>query len=77
MLSVTFCGAVVLKVVDQKTLVKRRRSYKVRIKKLFLRVNFFLKEIENGSKTANTIFFKISRSFRPFSKCFDFFSKDL
>ena len=29
-LSVTFCGAVVLKVMDQKTLVKRR-SYKVRI----------------------------------------------
>ena len=30
-LSVTFCGAVVLKVMDQKTLVKRRCSYKVRI----------------------------------------------
>ena len=29
--SVTFCGAAVLKVMDQKTLVKRRRSYKVRI----------------------------------------------
>ena len=29
-LSVTFCGAVVLKVMDQKTLVKRRWSYKVR-----------------------------------------------
>ena len=29
MLSVTFCGAAVLKVVDQKTLVKRRWSYKV------------------------------------------------
>ena len=28
--SVTFCGAVVLKVMDQKTLVKRRWSYKVR-----------------------------------------------
>ena len=27
MLSVTFCGAVVLKVIDQKTLVKRRWSY--------------------------------------------------
>ena len=31
MLLVTFCGAVVLKVMDQKILVKRRRSYKVRI----------------------------------------------
>ena len=30
-LTVTFCGAVVLKVMDQKTLVKRRSSYKVRI----------------------------------------------
>ena len=29
-LSVTFCGAVVMKVIDQKTLVKRRWSYKVR-----------------------------------------------
>ena len=29
-LSVTFCGAVVLKVMDQKTIVKRRWSYKVR-----------------------------------------------
>ena len=29
-LSVTFCGAVVLKVMDQETLVKRRWSYKVR-----------------------------------------------
>ena len=27
--AVTFCGAVVLKVMDQKTLVKRRRGYKV------------------------------------------------
>ena len=31
MLSVTFCGAVVLKVMDQKTLVKRRGGYKVRL----------------------------------------------
>ena len=30
-LSVTFCGAVVLKVMDQKTLVKRRGGYKVRL----------------------------------------------
>ena len=30
-LSVTFRGAVVMKVMDQKTLVKSRRSYKVRI----------------------------------------------
>ena len=30
-LSVSFCGAVVMKVMDQKTLVKRRWSYKVRI----------------------------------------------
>ena len=30
-LSLTFCGAVVLKVMNQKTLVKRRKSYKVRI----------------------------------------------
>ena len=30
-LSVTYCGAVVLKVMDQKTLVKRGRSHKVRI----------------------------------------------
>ena len=29
--SMTFCGAVVLNVMDQKTLVKRRWSYKVRI----------------------------------------------
>ena len=29
-LSVTFCGAVVLNVMDQKTLVKRRWSYKLR-----------------------------------------------
>ena len=29
-LSVTFCGAVVMKVMDQKTLVKRNLSYKVR-----------------------------------------------
>ena len=29
--SVTFCGAVVLKVMDQKTLVKRRGGYKVRL----------------------------------------------
>ena len=29
-LSVTFCGAVVMKVMDQKTLVKRRWSYKLR-----------------------------------------------
>ena len=28
---VTFCGAVVLKVIDQKTLVKRRGGYKVRL----------------------------------------------
>ena len=27
----TFCGAVVLKVMDQKTLVKRREGYKVRL----------------------------------------------
>ena len=27
--AVTFCGAVVLKVMDQKTLVKRRGGYKV------------------------------------------------
>ena len=31
MLSVTFCGAIVLKVMDQKTLVKRNLSYKGRI----------------------------------------------
>ena len=30
-LSATFCGAVILKVMDQKTLVKRRWSYKVSI----------------------------------------------
>ena len=30
-LSVTFCGAVVLKVMDEKTLVKRRWSFKVRL----------------------------------------------
>ena len=30
-LSVTFCGAVVMKVMDQKTLVKRRGGYKVRL----------------------------------------------
>ena len=30
-LSVTFCGAVVFKVMDQKTLVKHRCSYKVHI----------------------------------------------
>ena len=30
-LSVTFCGEVVLKVMDQKTLVKRRGGYKVRL----------------------------------------------
>ena len=29
-LTVTFCGVVALKVMDQKTLVKRRSSYKVR-----------------------------------------------
>ena len=29
--AVTFCGAVVLKVMDQKTLVKRRGGYKVRL----------------------------------------------
>ena len=29
--AVTFCGAVVLKVIDQKTLVKRRGGYKVRL----------------------------------------------
>ena len=29
--ALTFCGAVVLKVMDQKTLVKRRGSYKVRL----------------------------------------------
>ena len=28
-LTVTFCGAVVLKLMDQKTLVKRRGGYKV------------------------------------------------
>ena len=28
--AVTFCGAVVLKVIDQKTLVKRRGGYEVR-----------------------------------------------
>ena len=31
MLSVTFCGAIVLKVMCQKTLVKRKLSYKGRI----------------------------------------------
>ena len=31
MLSVTFCGAVVFKVIGQKTLVKRKLSYKGRI----------------------------------------------
>ena len=31
MLSVTFCGAVVFKVMGQKTLVKRKLSYKGRI----------------------------------------------
>ena len=30
-LSVIFCGAVVLKVMDQKTPVKRRGGYKVRL----------------------------------------------
>ena len=30
-LSVTFCGAVVLKVMDHKILVKRRGGYKVRL----------------------------------------------
>ena len=29
--AVTFCGAVVLKVMDQKTLVKRSGGYKVRL----------------------------------------------
>ena len=29
--AVTFCGAVFLKVMDQKTLVKRREGYKVRL----------------------------------------------
>ena len=29
--AVTFCGAVVLKVMNQKTLVKRRGGYKVRL----------------------------------------------
>ena len=29
--AVTFCGAVVLKVMDQKTVVKRRGGYKVRL----------------------------------------------
>ena len=29
--AVTFCGAVVLKVMDQKTLVKHRGGYKVRL----------------------------------------------
>ena len=40
-LSVTFCGAVVMKVMDQKTLVKRRWSYKVRITLYILTLSEF------------------------------------
>ena len=40
-LSVTFCGAVVMKVMDQKTLVMRRWSYKVRITVYILTLSEF------------------------------------
>ena len=40
-LSVSFCGAVVMKVMDQKTLVKRRWSYKVRITVYILTLSEF------------------------------------
>ena len=40
-LSVTFCGVVVMKVMDQKTLVKRRWSYKVRITVYILTLSEF------------------------------------
>jgi len=34
--AVTFCGAIVLKVMDQKTLVKRRGGYKVRLLTVYI-----------------------------------------
>ena len=40
-LSVTFCGAVVIKVMDQKTLVMRRWSYEVRITVYILTLSEF------------------------------------
>ena len=50
-LSVTFCGAVVLEVMDQKTLVKRRWSYKVRIT-----VYIDYKHLESLTDTSSQIF---------------------
>ena len=41
-LSVTFCGAVVMKVMDQKTLVKRNLSYKVRTAVYILTLSEFV-----------------------------------
>ena len=49
-LSVTFCGAVVLKVMDQKTLVNRRGGYKVR-----LTVSIY-KHLESLPDTSSQIF---------------------
>ena len=40
-LSVTFCGAVIMKVMDQKTLVKRRWSCKVRRTEYILTLSEF------------------------------------
>ena len=45
--AVTFCGAVVLKVMDQKTLVKRRWCYKVRLT---------VKDLESLPDTTSQIF---------------------
>ena len=50
-LSVTFCGAVVLKVMDQKTLVKRKWSYKVRIA-----VYIYFKHLESLPDTSSHVF---------------------
>ena len=41
-LSVSFCGAAVLKVMDQKTPVKRRWRYKVRISMVYINNNNFI-----------------------------------
>ena len=50
-LSVTFCGAVVLKVMDQKTLVKRKWSYKVRIA-----VYIYFNHLESLPDTSSHVF---------------------
>ena len=68
LLSVTFCGAVGLKVMDQKTLVERRWSYKVRTVYIILTLGEFARhELTNLwlETLPDTLSFSEWKWFRP------------